>query len=135
MRSEIIDRPAFTCQRLDSGVLRFYFKKDVKVSLEDAQEMTRLKSELSNNSKHFMLINAENIKSVSQPMRDHIVSPEAVDNVVGVAIVAKSLVGQTIGRFLIRIKKPPFKMEVFRDEKIAEEWLLGLEEIGACELM
>lgn len=106
----------------DNNIVAAEFKID-KLDLEAAKQTVELRLKMVQGVKHLVLIDAQNVKTITKDARDYFASDEGSKFIIASALVLDSTVGKILGNFFLQISKPKVPLRLFTNKADALDWL------------
>ena len=97
-------------------------------SILDKQALIKayeLRLEASKDKSFPVIIDCSLVKQFTKEARDFSGTSEAVDLISICAMVINSPLGEMLGNFYLKLKRPPVKTKMFNSLKDAEKWVLS----------
>ena len=111
-------------ERLDNGIIKQVYLKDIEFTTEDADELLKLTWELEPSGNWFLLLDQRSKFKLPREARNYFA--DNMPQTSNLAFLVASKAAEVAGNFFIRLNKPEFPARIFNDEKAAEEWLVEL---------
>ena len=119
---KIFDTP-YVYYELQGDLMIGTYKKDLKINLEVAKEIVRVRQELSNYSPVLALIFNQGVVKMDKKAREYFASMEGVKGIIAAAIVVGSPFTTFLANFFVSVNKPKMPVRVFSDAGDALKWL------------
>ena len=111
--------------QLENGIIRVEIKPNIELEPEDLDEnFEAYVSVLGENKKGLFLIDFDKTGSASKESRERYANKKRANIKLAEALVVKSLAQKLESNFYKNFYRPTHPVEVFMDNKKAEEWLL-----------
>ncbi len=107
----------------NDGIARTCVKSGIDITLEIAQENSKVVNELICEKKFPMLIDSRGIKSMSYEARHHFSVRGRDTKTCAFAILIGSTLSRVLGNFYLGINKPAVPTKLFDNEEEATQWL------------
>ncbi|TNE48417.1 MAG: hypothetical protein EP343_16280 [Deltaproteobacteria bacterium] len=105
------------------GILRCFFYKETKVTLQIAQELHKAFLSLNQDMKRPVLSDVRNLRQIHREARQFFDTQAVHDVVLANAVVVNSLLTQTVVNLFTKMSQPPYPLRTFADEEAALAWL------------
>ena len=112
---------------LSGGIMRWVYRADAEVTLDDAKETVALAGEMGT-GRYPTLVDISRIRSVTAAARKFYSGPETKQVELATALLVSSAVSRVIGNFYLRLNKPDWPTRLFTSEHDALAWLTGFIE-------
>ena len=99
------------------------YKKGLKMTLEMAKEIVRIRKEFTAHKPFRALVYNLGVISWDKKARDYLASEEAVEGIIAGAIVLDSAVGVMLVNFYLSVSKPKVPARMFTKTEPALKWL------------
>ena len=119
---EVFDFPTSTMWFDENGILCSISKKVPPQTVEEAKKTLEEFRKITGGKKVCMLSDSTDSAPVNKEMRDY-VAEILPDIAKAVAIISRSAVGKMAANLFFSIKKQPYPVKMFTDEREAKEWL------------
>jgi hypothetical protein len=106
----------------ENNILFAEFKIE-KLDLKSAKETVDLRLDMAEGVNHLVLIDAQQVKTITKEARDYFASEEGSKFIIASALVLNSTVGKLLGNFFLQISKPKVPLHLFTNKNDALEWL------------
>ncbi|MGZ5243479.1 MAG: DUF7793 family protein [Bacteroidia bacterium] len=106
----------------DNNIVFAEFKIN-KLDLEAAKQTVMLRLGMVQGVNHLVLIDAQNVKTITKEARDYFASDEGTKFIIASALVLDSTVGKILGNFFLQISRPKVPLRLFTNKGDALEWL------------
>jgi hypothetical protein len=120
---EKIELHASTVSLRSDGIIHFYIKESVNLSVIDAKEMVAAAGEIGKGKKFPILISSDKYTLVDKEARDFAASEAGNAYTVAGGIVVKSLAQKLLGNAYLKVNKPLTPTALFETEEAAIKWL------------
>lgn len=118
---KVYDLPASTMWFDENGIL-CSIAKNLPQTLEEAKQSMITFKQIVGNKKVCMLSDNTESPSISKEIRDY--AAEVIPEVAkAIAIISRSSVGKMAANLFFMLKKQPYPVKFFNEEKEAKEWL------------
>lgn len=114
---------AFTTWLGENDICYTVVKSNAVVGLSDAIENTNAVKELSDGKIYPMLVNLNEIKSITKEARDHFSMKDRDPGVNAIGLLIKSPASTIIGNFFLGLNKSIVPVKLFASEEKAIAWL------------
>lgn len=119
--AKVYDLPNSTIW-FDDGILCSVAKKVAPQSIEDAKKTMAEFNRITGGKKICLLSDSTDSPPVNKEMRDY--AAEVIPTVAkAIAIMSRSALGKMSANLFFALKKQPYPVRFFNDEKEAKEWL------------
>ncbi len=119
---KVYDLPASVIWFDEDGILCSVAKKVAPQSLDQAKESVANFLKITGGKKVCMLSDSTNSPPVNKELRDY--AAEVIPQIViAIAIMSRSSVGKMAANLFFSLKKQPYPVKFFDDEKEAKTWL------------
>jgi hypothetical protein len=108
---------------LEDDLLIGTYKKGLKISLEMAKEIVRVRLEFTGHKPVLALALNQGVVSMDKKARDFLSSDEGVRGVIAGAIVLDTPFGSFLGNFYLSVTKPKIPLRIFSKKEAAVKWL------------
>ncbi len=119
---EVFEFPTSTMWFDENGILCSIAKKVPAQTVEEAKQTMEEFRKVTGGKKVCMLSDSTNSAPIDKEMRDY-VAEVLPDIAIAVAIISRSAVGKMVANLFFSIKKQPYPVKMFNDEREAKEWL------------
>ncbi len=120
---KVFETEVFTMRVEEDGLIHFLVKKDAILDVSDLWESRRMSLEYLPNTKYQIMMEAEDLFTVTKEAREVGASPEYAADLDAVALVTTSFPLKLLGNLYIRINKPIVPTKLFYDQQSAINWL------------
>lgn len=124
-RQKVVDLEFVTIERLDSGIIRSYYKYDVTLDIDKSKEVHEVVGKLTEGKASPQLFIACFGMDVTKETREWGACEESNKYTLASAIVCNSMAHRILGNFFIKVQKPVRPTRMFSNEEAATEWLLS----------
>jgi len=120
--SEVFEFPTSTMWFDENGILCSIAKKLPRQTVEEAKKTMEEFIKITGGKKVCMLSDSTDSAPINKEMRDYLaeVIPEIAK---AIAVISRSAVGKMVANLFFSIKKQPYPVKMFTDEREAKEWL------------
>ncbi len=120
--TQVIEFPASTMWFDENGILCSVAKKVSPQTVEEAKKTMEELRMITGGKKNCLLSDSTDSTPLNKEMRDYAakVIPEIAK---AIAIISRSAVGKMVANLFFSIKKQPYPVQIFTDEREAKEWL------------
>lgn len=118
-----IQLKAFTTWLGENDICYTVVKSNAIVEISDAIENTGAVKELSEGKIYPLLVNLNEIKSITKEARDHFSMKDRTPGVSAIGLVIKSPASTIIGNFFLGLNKSMVPVKLFTNEEKAIAWL------------
>ena len=105
------------------GIARSVVKPNAEIELDDAIANTKAVNDLYLDKKFPLLVDANNVKSMSREARKYHSVRGRSTNITAFAVIVKSPISKVIGNFFFQFQKTGVPAKLFSDEESALKWL------------
>jgi hypothetical protein len=113
----------FVTFTIKEGVLIGVFKKDIKIDLDAAKKILKLRLDFIQGKSHPMLIIDGGVKELNRDARVFFFTEEGRQNVLAAAFIVKNTFTKIIVSFFTKLTHSPFPNRSFTNEDEAFAWL------------
>jgi len=120
--TEVFELPTSTMWFDENGILCSISKKVPQQTIEETKKTMVEFLKITGGKKVCLLSDSTDASPVNKEMRDYLaeVIPEIAK---AIAIISRSAVGKMVANLFFSIKKQPYPVKMFSDEREAKEWL------------
>ncbi|HET6225715.1 MAG TPA: hypothetical protein VFF27_05505 [Bacteroidia bacterium] len=112
----------------DEDVVFIEYCQNLKIDLSSANEIVANRLEFMGDKKHYAIMDATNVKSISKEARAYLLDPSGgTKNILGCAIIASNPVASLLANIMIKSTKT-FPSKFFHKKSDAIKWILELKE-------
>ena len=122
---DIIELGKFYTWMGSDNIDRTMVKPDAEIFLQDAKENTVVIETFYIGKKFPLLVDIQNIKSISPEAREHFTLKGRESVVKAYAMILSSSLSRMIGNFFLSFHKPVVPVKLFDHEEKALAWLKG----------
>lgn len=108
---------------LQGDIMIGQYKKDLKINLEIAKEIVKVRQELARNQPVLALIYNQGVVKMDKKAREYLASDEGVRGIIAAAIVVGSPFTSFLANFFVSVNKPKMPVRVFSNATDARTWL------------
>jgi hypothetical protein len=108
---------------LQDDLLIGTYKKGLKISLEMAKEIVKVRLEFTGHKPVVALALNQGVISMDKKARDYLSSDEGVRGVIAGAIMLDTPFGSFLGNFYLSVTKPKIPLRIFSKKEAALKWL------------
>ena len=119
---KILDTP-YVYYELQDDLMIGTYKKDLKINLEIAKEIVKVRQEFANHSPVLGLIYNQGVIKMDKKAREYFASDEGVKGIIAAAIVVGSPFTTFLANFFVSVNKPKMPVRVFSNAADARKWL------------
>ena len=120
--AEVFDFPTSIMWFDEDGILCSVAKKVPPQTLEEAKQTMVEFKKITGNKKVCMLSDSTDSSAVNKEMRDY--AAEVIPEIAkAIAILSRSALGKMAANLFFALKKQPYPVRFFDNEKEAKEWL------------
>jgi hypothetical protein len=117
-------------EKISSNIIYVEYSKNLKIDLAIAKEIVANRHDFTENKKHYLIINASNVKQVTIEAKKYMQSEEhGLRNIIATAFIASNQVSALIAN--IFIKTPNVISKFLANEKDALLWIKELKQKNA----
>lgn len=98
-------------------------KPNAIIDLQAAQKNSEMVKKLSQGKKYPLLVDLNNIKSITKEARDHFAMKNREPLINSLAMVIKSPISRMIGNYFINLSSPTVPTKLFNHKEKAIKWL------------
>jgi hypothetical protein len=109
--------------RLTDDLFRINIKEDAEVGLDDAVEIAKIATELTQNTSVIVLADARLHCSITSEARKYFAEHSVKNRFTAVAVLSDSLPVRILLNFYVNIDRPDVPTKLFSNETEALEWL------------
>lgn len=109
--------------RLTDDLFRINIKEDAEVGLDDAVEIAKIATELTQNTSVIVLADARLHCSITSEARKYFAEHSVKNRFTAVAVLSDSLPVRILLNFYVNIDRPDVPTKLFSNEPEALEWL------------
>jgi hypothetical protein len=108
----------------DSDIVFAEFPHNLKVDLTKAKEMVANRLFLTQNKKHFLVVDVSNVRAVTQEAKEFLQRSEnGLKNILGAAFVATNPISTLIANIFVKTPKD-FEARFFSNKEDAFDWII-----------
>lgn len=127
MKTKLYQLSRMTIEEDDDEIVFIDYHKDLEINLSLAHEMVENRLEFTENKKHYVIIDATKIKSVSSDAKVYLLDPYyGTKNILGSAIIANNPVSTMIASIFTKGAKN-FPSKFFSKKNDAIRWIKELK--------
>ena len=120
--TEVFEFPTSTMWFDDNGILCSIAKKVPQQTIEEAKKTMEDLRKILGGKKICLLSDSTDSPPLNKEMRDY--AAEVIPEIAkAIAIISRSAVGKMVANLFFSIKKQPYPVKMFSDEREAKEWL------------
>ena len=108
---------------LSDNIIYTEVKLNAIIDVEAARENTRMVRQLSGEKKYPLLVDLNNIKSITKEAREHFSMKGREPYINSLAMVIKSPISRMIGNYFINLSSPIVPTKLFNSKEKAIKWL------------
>ncbi len=108
---------------LSDNIIYTEVKLNAIIDLEAAKNNTEMVRKLSGEKKYPLLVDLNNIKSITKEARDHFAMKGREPLINSLAMVIKSPISRMIGNYFINLSSPTVPTKLFNSKEKAIKWL------------
>jgi hypothetical protein len=108
---------------LSDNIIYTEVKLNAIIDLEAAKNNTEMVRKLSGEKKYPLLVDLNNIKSITKEARDHFAMKGREPLINSLAMVIKSPISRMIGNYFINLSSPIVPTKLFNSKEKAIKWL------------
>lgn len=108
---------------LEKDIYRFDIAEGAEITLEDAEELIRIGTEMTKGLRVGALVDARANFTDTNESRKYFAEQTAAQQFAAVAVVTKSLAQRLIVNFYINVNRPNVPTRMFGDKEEAIKWL------------
>lgn len=123
MNDTIVELRCYRTWMGEDGVARSVVKPDAEIDLDDAISNTKAVNDLYQGVKFPLLVDANNVKSMTREARKYHSVRDRSTNITAFAVIVKSPVSKVIGNFFFRFQNTGVPAKLFSNEESALQWL------------
>jgi hypothetical protein len=111
----------------DEDIVFIEYCPNLKIDLVNANEIVSNRLEFMGNEKHYVIMDATNVKSISKEARIYLLDPTGgTKNILGSAIIASNPVAALLANIIIKSTKN-FPSKFFHKKSDAIKWIKELK--------
>lgn len=99
------------------------YKRDLKINLERAKEIVKVRQELAGDKPRIALIYNQGVVKMDKKAREYFASAEGVKGIIAAAIVVESPFTSFMANFFVAVNKPKMPVRIFTNSEAALKWL------------
>ena len=107
----------------NDGIVHFYIKANINLSVQDAKEIVSATGKIGSNKKYPILISSGKYALADKEAREFAASEAGNKYTIAGAIVVKSLAQKLLGNAYLKVNKPVTPTALFETEEKAITWL------------
>ena len=119
---KVLDTP-YVHYELHGDLMIGAYKKDLKINLDMAREIVKIRQELANYTPVVALIYNQGVVKMDKKAREFFASDDGVKGIIAAAIVVGSPFTTFLANFFVSVNKPKMPVRVFSSEADALKWL------------
>jgi len=108
---------------LSDNIIYTEVKLNAIIDLDAAKNNTEMVRKLSGEKKYPLLVDLNNIKSITKEARDHFAMKGREPLINSLAMVIKSPISRMIGNYFINLSSPIVPTKLFNSKEKAIKWL------------
>lgn len=109
--------------RLENGLLFISFPRSLKINLEVAKELTRIRLEFTKEKSSLLCINGSGVIGVDSDVRNYISKSDEANPVGALALVLDTYYSKLLGNIFINLTHLKIPTKIFTKKKDAVKWL------------
>lgn len=109
---------------LTGNIIYTEVKLNAVIDLEAAKNNTEMVRKLSGEKKYPLLVDLNNIKSITKEAREHFSMKGRDSYINSLAMVIKSPISRMIGNYFINLSSPTVPTKLFNSKEKAIKWLI-----------
>jgi anti-anti-sigma regulatory factor len=111
----------------EEDIIFIEYTSNLELNIENAKEIVANRIEFANDKKHYVVIDATNVKSISSEAKEYLLDPHyGAKNILGSAVLASTPVSAMIANIFIKsLKHSPSKF--FSRKTDALKWIKELK--------
>jgi hypothetical protein len=121
--AEVIDWETSTMWFDEDGVLYSVSKKIPPQTMEQTKQALEDFKKIIGNKKVCLIIDVTNTAESTKEVRDY-VAIEFPKFIKAIAMISKSPLGKMLANLFFKVKKQPYPVKMFNDEREAKEWIM-----------
>lgn len=114
---------AYVHYELQGDLMIGAYKKDLKINLEIAKEIVKVRQELASYKPVLALIYNQGVVKMDKKAREYLASDEGIKGIIAAAIVVGSPFTSFLANFFVSVNKPKMPVRVFSSASDARTWL------------
>lgn len=119
---KVLDTP-YVHFELQNDLMIGIYKKDLKINLDRAKEIVKVRQELADYKPVIGLIYNQGVVKMDKKAREYLASPEGVKGIIAAAIVVGSPFTSFMANFFVAVNKPKMPVRIFSNSEDALKWL------------
>jgi hypothetical protein len=114
---------------IEDGILFSSYKEQVTIDKATAEKIVSDRMELTKGMPYYILIDFNQLKSVTKDARDYMNSPEGgMKGLLGGAFVSNNVVASLFVNLYLKVNKPPIPARFFTSKSEAVQWLKAIKQ-------
>jgi hypothetical protein len=114
---------------IEDGILFSSYKEQVTIDKATAEKIVSDRMELTKGMPYYILIDFNQLKSVTKDARDYMNSPEGgLKGLLGGAFVSNNVVASLFVNLYLKVNKPPIPARFFTSKSEAVQWLKAIKQ-------
>jgi hypothetical protein len=119
---KVLDTP-YVYYELQGDLMIGTYKKDLKINLEIAKEIVKVRQDFANHTPVVGLIYNQGVVKMDKKAREYLASDDGVKGIIAAAIVVGSPFTTFLANFFVSVNKPKMPVRVFSNAPDALKWL------------
>jgi len=119
---KVLDTP-YVYYELHGDLMIGSYKKDLKINLDIAKEIVKIRQELANHNPVVALIYNQGVVKMDKKAREYFASDDGIKGIIAAAIVVGSPFTTFLANFFVSVNKPKMPVRVFSSANDALKWL------------
>lgn len=117
------DKDPYIRIHLSMGILVVHYQEGIIITGNIARDIVRERKAFTKEKNYPVLIFSFGVERIDHDARKFMSSPEGVEGLLAVAIVASSIVHAMMGNFLMNVHRTSIPVKIFTDTDKARKWL------------
>lgn len=119
--------PLSILTEMEDDIIFIEYCRDLEIDLLKAKNIVAERIDFMKDRKHYLIIDATNIKSISSEAKTYLLNPDfGIKNILGSAMIASNPVSAMLANIFIKSSKH-FQSKFFSKKTDAVEWIKELK--------